>query len=133
MKQSAWAARRGAETPAISAGTSVGVGECEPVLRVLQTLLPAMAPADLPWLIGALEALQATAWARLTSSAPAAAPADTGDENLSAGLAAKRLGVSVRWLYRNANALPFTVRIGRRLLFSRRGMERWNERQRAAP
>lgn len=51
----------------------------------------------------------------------------TPDENLSAPEAARRLGVSADYLYRNARKLPFTVRIGRRLLFSARGLDRWNK------
>lgn len=52
------------------------------------------------------------------------------DENLSVDQAAQRLGVSPDWLYRNHKRLPFTRRIGRRLLFSSRGLERWNTRPR---
>ncbi|MCP3995678.1 MAG: helix-turn-helix domain-containing protein [bacterium] len=53
------------------------------------------------------------------------------DENLSAAEAAKRLGVSRSWLYSNAHGLPFTRHIGRRVLFSAQGLDRWSrDRQR---
>jgi excisionase family DNA binding protein len=39
--------------------------------------------------------------------------------------AAQRLGVSQDWLYRRAATLPFTVRLGRSLRFSIRGLERY--------
>jgi hypothetical protein len=49
------------------------------------------------------------------------------DENLGADEAARRLGVSVDWLYKSK--LPFKVKIGRRVLFSARGLERWNRQR----
>jgi predicted DNA-binding transcriptional regulator AlpA len=84
---------------------------------------------ELAELIGGLESASAAAWARLV--APPASPAETSDENLDAVEAARRLGMSERWLYKNAGRLPFVVRIGRRVLFSAGGLEKWNrQRQR---
>ncbi|HXK10819.1 MAG TPA: hypothetical protein VMT70_14305 [Vicinamibacteria bacterium] len=40
--------------------------------------------------------------------------------------AARRLGVSAAYLYKNAKTLPFTVRIGRRLLCSTAKLTRWS-------
>ena len=56
-------------------------------------------------------------------------PAAPPDKNISVEEAAGRLGVSKDWLYKNASKLPFAVRIGRRLLFSNRGLERWNHQR----
>ncbi len=87
-------------------------------------------PADLPQLAAALSALttEATlAAAGRASQRDGASPLP--DENLSTQEAARRLGVSGHWLYRNAKRLPFAVRIGRRLLFSARGLERWNQQR----
>jgi predicted DNA-binding transcriptional regulator AlpA len=85
-------------------------------------------PEDLPRLIGDLEAAKAAAWARL--AIPAAAKTTeagpTADMNVDAREAARRLGISRDWLYRNATRLPFTVRIGRRVLFSTPALERWS-------
>jgi predicted DNA-binding transcriptional regulator AlpA len=102
------------------------------LLSELDRAVREAAPEDLPALVGRLEAAKATAWARLVSPA---APNGNGradpDENLSAAAAARRLGVSVEWVYRNARRLPFAVRIGRRVLFSADGLERWNRQQKA--
>jgi predicted DNA-binding transcriptional regulator AlpA len=54
----------------------------------------------------------------------------TDDENLSAGETARRLGLSKEWVYRHAKKLPFAVDTGsRRVLFSARGLERWNRQR----
>jgi excisionase family DNA binding protein len=58
-----------------------------------------------------------------TSTIPAA---DQPDRLLTAEDAAKRLGVSRRYIYIHADTYPFTRRLGPRTLrFSERGMERW--------
>jgi excisionase family DNA binding protein len=73
--------------------------------------------------LGALAAGMATAAPNRTSSH------QPKDENLSVEEAARRLGLSKDWIYRNAVKLPFAVRIGRRLLFSADGLERWNRQR----
>jgi predicted DNA-binding transcriptional regulator AlpA len=47
------------------------------------------------------------------------------DELLDVEEAAHRLSLSTDWLYRKAKDLPFTVRLGRGLRFSARGIERY--------
>jgi excisionase family DNA binding protein len=47
------------------------------------------------------------------------------DHLLDVEEAARRLGTSQDYLYRNAKKLPFTVRIGSRLRFSARGIDRF--------
>ena len=48
------------------------------------------------------------------------------DRLLTAQESAQMLAVSPEWLYRNANKLPFTHRLGPKVLrFSQRGIERW--------
>ena len=79
-------------------------------------------PADeLPHLLGELEEVRCTALARLSSPAPA----KQADELLEIGAAAALLKVSVDYLYRNAKSFPFTRRMGRRLLFSCAGIEKY--------
>jgi excisionase family DNA binding protein len=73
---------------------------------------------DLPRLLGDLREIEATANARLASP-PVAQP----DENLEIPEAAHRLGVSPDYLYRNHARLPFTRRMGRKLLFSASGID----------
>jgi hypothetical protein len=87
-------------------------------LRTVARELPA---GELPSFIGELEAVKATAWARL--SAPASATAEH-DELLEVEAAAQRLGVSKDYLYRHAQDYPFTRRQGRKLLFSAHGIEK---------
>lgn len=82
---------------------------------------------DLPRLIGDLEAAKAHAWARLTVPAANVTTGQPPEENVSAKEAARRLGVSPDYLYKQAKAdrLPFVVHIGRRVLFDARGLDRW--------
>jgi hypothetical protein len=91
----------------------------------LQTVLMAARelPVDeLPRLMGELEEIRCTAMSRLAAPASALAPAD---ELLDASAAARRLGISKDYLYRNHRALSFTRRVGRRLLFSASGIEKY--------
>jgi predicted DNA-binding transcriptional regulator AlpA len=94
-------------------------------------------PAEaLPALIGETEALRARLWARLQAGVPAPAPAPVRanggepDTLLTAKDAGARLGVSPRWMYRNADTLPFTRRLSSGTVrFSSRGLEKWKERR----
>ncbi len=53
------------------------------------------------------------------------APAEA-DRLLTAEAAAQWLGVSVKWVYRNHDRLPFTRRLSRKALrFSEAGLRRW--------
>jgi hypothetical protein len=82
---------------------------------------------ELPILAGALAEAQARLALRI--NAPnghgQASNAETVDHNLSALSAAKRLGVSLPYLYKHASEYPFTARIGRPVVFSARGLEVW--------
>ena len=102
--------------------------DLSPHLEAIERALQDGPAEDLPALMGELERLKMKAWVRATKP-PERASVDP-DENLSAEEAARRLGLSVDWIYRNANHLPFTVRIGRRVLFSAHGLERWNRHHR---
>jgi len=50
---------------------------------------------------------------------------DAGDSLLTVAQAAPRLGVSPDWLYRRADRLPFTRRLGRQLRFSSLGLDEY--------
>jgi excisionase family DNA binding protein len=68
-----------------------------------------------------------------TDSPPDHAPpgGKAPDTLLTVGEVAERLGVSNRWVYRNADRLPFTRRLtSGTLRFSERGLERWKETRR---
>jgi predicted DNA-binding transcriptional regulator AlpA len=94
----------------------------------LYSLVEATPAPELSRLIGDLEAAKAAAWARLTATPTDGRPAGPDPEarNLDIAEAAKRLGMSRDWLYRHASKLPFAVRIGRRVVFDSRALERWN-------
>ncbi len=81
----------------------------------------------LPALIGELESLKAQAWARLTAQPR---EAQQRDELLDVERAALRLSVSKDYLYRQAKSLPFTKRMGRKLLFSSNGIDQYLSRKR---
>ena len=75
----------------------------------LHSIVESTPAAELPQLIGELEAARAAAWARL--NAPAAEPLPDAPRqeprNLDIAEAARRLGMSRDWLYRHAAELPF--------------------------
>ncbi len=102
------------------------------VFEALRRTLAEAAPDALPALLGRLEEERLRGENRLTAlvvngNGRAIGPAlDAPDENLSVQEAARRLGISKRWLYRNSDRLPFTVRIGRRVVFSAHKLERWS-------
>lgn len=85
-------------------------------------------PESIPALLGDLERLKATLWTKLVS-VPASGNGEAqgeGNQLLTVEEAAQKLKVSKDWLYRRANKLPFTVRLGpRQLRFSARGIERY--------
>jgi predicted DNA-binding transcriptional regulator AlpA len=73
-------------------------------------------PADCPAILVALAAKMA--------AARDSQPAGDDDELLDAEAAAALLGVSESWLYHRAK-LPFRVKVGGKLKFSRAGILRW--------
>lgn len=96
------------------------------ILHELERLIRETAADELPALVGELEAAKVRAWSRLILPEPSSGRQPHVDQNICVKDAARRLGVSKEWLYRNARSLPFAVRIGRRVLFSERGLDRWN-------
>ena len=74
---------------------------------------------QLPEFLGKLETARAVAYSRLQAPAPSAR---SQDELIDVNAAAGRLSVSRGFLFRNDKTLPFTRRVGRRLLFSSVGI-----------
>jgi hypothetical protein len=85
----------------------------------------ALAADDLPRFLGELETIRAVAWSRLTA-APAAKQAS--DELIDIEEAARRLGVSSSYLYRNHEQFSFSRRVGRSLRCSSQGLQSYIER-----
>lgn len=92
-----------------------------PHLESLLTVAMTVPAEELPRLLGALEEIRVTAMARLT----APAPQPQKDELLDVVEAAARLSLSTDYLYRHHKSFPFSQRIGRRLLFSSLGIEKF--------
>jgi excisionase family DNA binding protein len=89
-------------------------------IQVALKLAQELPPEQLPRLLGELEEVRCTAKARL--SAPRQVRRVEPDSLLAVGEASRRLGVSRDYLYRHSKDLPFTRRMGRRLLFSSQGI-----------
>jgi hypothetical protein len=86
--------------------------------------------AELPALIGDLEHAKAQAWARLhhRPSVQVVHADDTATDSAMVNIheAARRLGMSVSWLYRNAHNMPFASKVnGHNWRFSISGIERY--------
>jgi hypothetical protein len=87
--------------------------------------------AELPALIGELEQAKAKAWARLhhpPHSLPVVHPEHPVTDSAMVNIheAARRLGMSVSWLYRNAHNMPFASKVnGHNWRFSISGIERY--------
>jgi len=79
-------------------------------------------PEDIGAVMAQMAAIQLTLATRLVAGGPERLP-DEGDNLLTVDEAAARLKCSSDWLYRRAKRLPFTVRVGRNLRFSERGIE----------
>jgi predicted DNA-binding transcriptional regulator AlpA len=85
--------------------------------------LPREAIAELR---GQLARLDTILLGRLIDSAQAQPDAANGDSLLDVTAAAARLGTSEDWIYSHADALPFTVRVGKKhLRFSEAGIGRY--------
>jgi excisionase family DNA binding protein len=93
--------------------------EIQSVLQLAQDL----APDQLPRFLGDLEMARSAAFARLIVSRTA--PASDPDRLVAIDEASRRLGVSDDYLYRHSEELPFTRRMGRKLLFSSKGIEKY--------
>ncbi|MFI5089159.1 MAG: hypothetical protein ACHP7P_03775 [Terriglobales bacterium] len=103
-------------------GATVGLPDAAPQLfEALLELAHGLDREQLPALLGRLEQVRVTAMARLTCPSPSTQA--QADELLDVAEAARRLGVSRDFLYRHHGRYSFTVREGRRLLFSSRGID----------
>lgn len=98
-------------------------------LSDLDAVIAKASPAERPALILGLAARLATlAAAGMVQTAP---QTQAADRNLDVHEAAARLGMSAAWLYRNGAEMPCCVRIGRRLLFSERGIDTFLARRKS--
>ncbi len=91
-------------------------------LQFVMKFAQELPPADLPNFLGELEVVRYTAMARLMR--PDAAQSRDA-RMLNIAQASQVLGMSKDYLYRNWRDLPFARQIGRRLLFSSAGIDRY--------
>jgi hypothetical protein len=92
-----------------------------PELQAVLARARTLAAEEIPRFLGELETIRATVWLQLTATAPVTKVA--GDELIDVEEAARRLGVSVDYLYRNHKQFAFTRRVGRKLVFSSLGID----------
>src|ERR1700730_18657336 len=88
-----------------------GGAEMRSELQHAFDLAGTLAPVELPRLLGDLEEIRAIAIARLSSPV-----VEARDQLLDVPQAAERMHVSQNYLYRHSCRLPFTRRVGRKLL-----------------
>jgi hypothetical protein len=109
----------------------------EPFAHELASLISAVpgVPHDaIPGVLGRVEALRAALWAKLHAPMPPmsveAATKLDDDRLLGPEEAGRRMGVTVRWLYRHYARLDFARKLSRKTLrFSERGLVRWLSEQ----
>jgi predicted DNA-binding transcriptional regulator AlpA len=111
-------------------------GETKEALRVtLNELLEHpngivdLPPADLARTLSQLAALHLALAAHVREMFPPI-PAGAADRLLTVGEVAQRLSISSHAVYRRASSFPFTVRVGRYLRFSERGLDEYLESRR---
>jgi predicted DNA-binding transcriptional regulator AlpA len=99
----------------------------------LEQALVELSPTDCPCALGELERLKAITWAKMIdplNTVGSSSPPD-GDRLLNVDEAAQKLGLSIDFLYRHADRLPFTVRPSlRQLRFSKVGIEQYIRQRR---
>ena len=99
-------------------------------LAELKEEIANLTPEQVPDVLGQLEQLKAVAWVQLlTPNGRNLSGIQPPDELVNEREAARRLGLSLDYIYRHARQLPFTVRVGRQLRFSARGIARYIERR----
>lgn len=95
------------------------------------TKVPLLPVELIPSLRGELARLDTMLLGRLLQPGDGSREPEAGDRLLNAKEAAAKLGTTMDWLYRHADGLPFTVRVGKKQVrFSAVGIERYI-RQRA--
>jgi hypothetical protein len=92
------------------------------------TQVATVAPESIPRVLGLLRAIEVTLLAKLTKDSLKIAPSQgppQEDRRLTVEEASRLLGVTPRWLYRNAGRLPYARRLSRKALrFSELGLRR---------
>lgn len=88
-------------------------------------------PSALTGLAAGIAVLAARSFEVAGRLRPESSLRNTHDDLVDVHEAARVLGMSVKWVYRHASKLPFAVRVGRSLRFSRAGIEKYRRAQAA--
>jgi predicted DNA-binding transcriptional regulator AlpA len=92
------------------------------IAALLRALADRVEQLDVAQVLGELEVLRVRLWAAATRSN---APQSPSERLLTAAEVSSSTRLSIAWLYRNANKLPFARRIGRKVLFAEKGLTKW--------
>ena len=97
------------------------------LFQELKETIVQVAPEELHAFLGKLEEMKSIVLSHLLPTAPCSQKNDAKetDELLEVKEASRKLKVSKNYLYQNSRHLPFTVRVGSRLLFSAQGIDRY--------
>lgn len=99
-------------------------------LSVLERLAPEVPPEAVPGTVTRLAAVLALLGARMVAPATNGDEDAPGDRLLTAREVSARTTLSVAYVYRHADALPFfSKRVGRKVLFSEVRLARWLARR----
>lgn len=101
----------------------------EEALARIDDAIAAASPGERAGLVVALSARIAALGAVLTAPPAAEKPPAEEDVNLDVPEAARRLGISERFLYRHWRDYPFACREGRKLLFNSGGLADYMHKQ----
>jgi hypothetical protein len=98
------------------------------VFAQLDEAIRSASPEEVCAILGALVEREERLRLRLRKEPTQNGQAPLEERNLSAREAARRLGVSLPYLYKHAGEFPFKVKghLGKRVLFDARGLEAWN-------
>jgi hypothetical protein len=100
----------------------MAIGECE-MDKIILPDPTEIEPDQIAPVMAQMAAIQLSLATRLLAQGTEPAQDDGSDSLLSVQEAALRLKCSEDWLYKRAKNLPFTVRMGRNLRFSGRGID----------
>ena len=105
--------------------------EVTEALGHLTQVISALAPERCPWIIGELEQLKASAWARMIRIEPKLLPEQQalGPERwLTVLEICQRYGCTPRWIYRHKAKMPHSQPTRKMLVFPERRFAQWWEK-----
>ena len=105
-----------------------GAARFREALELAEGVAPTLESVEIPDALGRLERLRAILDSTRLQYALQPSRDAQQDRLLRVSEAADKLGCSASWLYREAARLPFTIRNGRKLMFSANGIAQFIRR-----